>query len=199
MRFLVGMLVLVVVGTAGAVESVDVFGFLLEGSDGSAWDVVTSTSAAGEIVTVDLVLANPTLGGVTGWEACVEVTGDLINPVWTLHGASVLPIPEQGDGCFQVGISPLMPVLPSPPGMYRLATMTAVVPTPQSVAELRLYGMPGSTSFPDGVGYAGPDVGVLQAAGVVSAGAGGPAFIINGEAPVATDTPSFSTLKTIYR
>lgn len=199
MRFLIGMLVLVMGTTALAVEGADTFGFLLEGSDGSAWDVVTATSGDAEIVTLELYLANPTLGDVSAWEACVEITGDLVNPVWTVHGTSVLPIPEGGDGCFQVGIDPLTPVLPTPPGMFRLATLTAVVPTPQTVVALRLHGVPGSTTFPGTTGYAGPGGGDLQAAAVVSAGADGPAFIINGEAPVANDRFSFSTLKSTYR
>lgn len=199
MKVLMFLMCMGAAGLAGAVDDVDTLGFVVPGAE-DVWGAVLNTGAEGEIVTLYFELSNPSLGGVTGWEACVAIDGELINPVWTIHGTAPMPTPEPDeDGCFQVGISPLWPVEPRASGLIRLATLTAAVPTSQTRVELRIHGVPGSTTFPGTPGYAGPDPGMLAPLSVRSAGEDGPALVINGEAPVRTEELGWSHLKSMYR
>ena len=112
------------------------------------------TTSPFQSVTAYLVIWNPSAGGVSGWEAMIEVSGSPVAPAWTLTaGLDVDSDPNR----FQVGIglSPLA-LMPNGCGAVVLADWTGFVATTTNEISFWLRGVPGSVSFDGTPGYSGP-------------------------------------------
>lgn len=149
-----------------------------------------------EAVTFYLVIRNPSLGGVSGWEGVVEYTGSLTAPSWTL--AAGLDVDNANDTntyeSFQVGIG-LAPaaLTPNGSGNVVLATFTAFVLNPTNMASFHIRPVPGSTTFPDAPGYASPyDAGSFHTLTPGSGDFDVPVISINDPDCTVAPTPVFS-------
>jgi hypothetical protein len=185
------------------------------GMYGSTTDPVTTltTSAPFEQVNIYLMITNPSLGGVSGWECKVEITGDAFTaPGWTYGGGGLNVYDAVATGLFNVGIGPGADAIRSDvtTGACLIATLTAFVQLPTQSMELYVLPFPGSVTFPGdiGPGYVDPDnVGVVQTLVTATGGTDvegtwtrNPVFVVNpGVTPVSNEDTTWSTVKTLFR
>lgn len=113
-----------------------------------------ATSGSFQEVTLYLCAFNPTLGGVSGWEAAVEVEGGAVAPAWEISAGLDV---GGGDGWFQVGIGVGPDALRTVAGKVHLATWRGLVPSSDDVISFFIIPHPLSTSFDGTAGYANPD------------------------------------------
>lgn len=165
--------------------------------DQGATQFCRATSAPFESVFAYLCLTNPTCMDISGWEAIVRHEGDSpVSPAWGLPTPSVdvNPDPE----IFQVGISTLMPVLPTSP-IAVLATWNGFVAGPDDVIEFYVEGLQAQeTPY-----YSCPDaLDPIMCQVPTPFGPGGPCAMIAPDSiclPLANDEATFTTLKSLYR
>jgi len=164
-----------------------------------------TTSGPFEQITLHLLIANPSLGGVSGWEGIVEYTGSLTAPSWSLAAGLDVDSANDTDNHerFQVGIGEAPLALePNAAGNVVLATFSAFVLAPTDMIQFYIKGVPGSTSFPGPTpGYASPtDAGTLQASVNLVGDPDLPVFCINdGCTIVGNEDMTFSNVKALYR
>lgn len=180
--------------------------FLSTESDSPAQPTLNvTTTGAFEAVTFHLLIVDPSLGGVSGWEGLVEYTGTLTAPSWSLAAGLDVDSANDTDNHerFQVGIgeAPLA-LTPNTTGNVVLATFSAFVLAPTDVVEFYIKGVPGSTSFPGPTpGYASPtDAGTLQASVNLVGDPDMPVLCINSDCTiVGNEDMTFSSVKSLYR
>jgi len=165
----------------------------------------TTTSAPFEQVSLSLVIVDPSLDGVSGWEGVVEFTGSLTAPSWALTAG--LDVDSANDTNnhqrFQVGIglAPLA-LTPNAAGNVVVATFSAFVLAPTDQVSFFIKGVPGSTTFnPDTPGYASPTNAGIFAVSVNPTGDPElPVFAINHDPGiVANEDMTFSGVKALFR
>jgi hypothetical protein len=184
--------------TAFAYPGPDSMGMYLD-ADASGYPTLTyQTAAPFESVTLHLVISNPSLGAVSGWEARIETVGTPIAPAWALSaGLDVDADPNN----FQVGIgeSPLA-LTPNGNGNVLVASWTGFVSGTTDEIQFLVMGAPGSASFPDSPGYAGSTAGELHTLVSSTGGPTFPVFCINTDcAVVANEDMTFTNVKSLYR
>ena len=202
----VTLTVLALAATAFAYPGPDSMGLYLDADAAGTHTLTFATTAPFESVTLYLVISNPSLGGVSGWEAAVSIVGSVTAPAWTT--TSGLDVDSDLDTDiyerFQVGIgvsgTQPGPILPNASNNCLVASWTGFVLAPTDVVEFYIEGIPGSVSFPDGMGYAGPDDAGNLAAVVDNSGIGFPNFCINSDCTIiANEDMTFSNIKSLYR
>ena len=187
--------------TAMAYPGPDSIGLYLDGNAPSVagGDLTMNTAGAFESVTIYLCITNPTLGGVSGWEAVIETEGSPVAPAWTLTAGLDVDMTDTG---FQVGIglSPLA-LMPNANGSVILADWTGFIGLTTDVVKFYIKPVPGSVSFSDTAGYAAPDnAGSLMAVYSNTGGPDVPVFCINEDCmSVANDEMTFSGVKGLFR
>lgn len=163
-----------------------------------------TTTTPFEAITLYLCISNPSLGGVSGWEALVEFTGSLTAPGWTVAaGLDVDSNDTNNVERFQVGIG-LAPLAlePNANGNVVLATFEAFVLAPTNMVQFYIKRVPGSTTFPTSPGYAGPtDAGALAESVNLAGDPLLPVFCINdpGCSIVGNEDMTFSSVKSLFR
>jgi len=117
------------------------------------------TSVPFEQITLHLIVRNPSLGGVSGWEGVVEYTGSLTAPSWSLAAGLDVDSANDTDNHerFQVGIgeAPLA-LMPNAAGNVVLATFSAFVLSPLDDVRFFVGPIPGTTIYPGFGAYASP-------------------------------------------
>jgi hypothetical protein len=194
MKYLLpGFLALILSSSALAVDAIDTIGIMLDSeSTQLVWDTTVQTSAPFETLTLYVMIAGPTLGGVSGFECCVIMEGEGAI-AWNWSAGSL--IPEPIGSCFQAGF----PVRsPNTSDMVMVAYGTGIVRDPTDVLRVKIQGVPGSASFPDSPGYAGPSSGDLMALAVPNGDNSVASFVING-LPIANESMQWSQIKSLYR
>ncbi len=191
--FLSGLLVLVLSLPALAVDAIDTIGIMIDSeSTQIEWDTTVLTTVPYETLTLYVMIAGPSLGGVSGFECCVLMEGEGAI-AWNWSVGSL--IPEPIGSCFQAGFESRSP---NTSGMVMVAFGTGIVRDPNDVLHVRVCGVPGSVSFPDSPGYAGPDSGDLMALTVPNGDDSVASFVING-LPIANESMQWSRIKSLYR
>ena len=161
-------------------------------SDGATVNTLSTTNPFEEI-SVYVMILDPSLDGVSGWEAHIEVIGDHVAPSWEYAGGGLnVPAPPS----FNVGIGQGAYAVRAPDTSAALiATFTCFVQTPANEIFMVVSPYPGSATFPDdsGPGYVDPDdVNVVQALTIRDT----PAFIINEGPPAATTITTCNATQT---
>ncbi len=185
--------------TAFAYPGPDSMGMYLD-ADAAGYPTLTfQTAGPFESVTLHLVVSNASLGGVSGWEARILADGPVVAPAWNL--AAGLDVDDDPDN-FQVGIG-LSPaaLTPNGSGNILLASWTGFISGTTDEVRFMIMGVPGSVTFPDSPGYAGPDdAGALQSCVSNTGGPTFPVFCINVDCGlVGNEDMTFSNVKALYR
>jgi len=202
----IALTVLAFSATAFAYPGPDSMGLYLDADAAAPHSLTFSTTAPFQSVTLYLVISNPSLGGVSGWEAAVNIVGTPTAPAWTL--AAGLDVDSASDTStyqqFQVGIgvsgtSP-GPIMPNGSGNCLIASWTGFVLAPTDELQFFITGVPGSVSFAGTPGYASPtNAGLLQAA-FDNTSPLLPNFCINTDCMIIGNQDlTFSNVKALYR
>ncbi len=139
----------------------DVFDLVLDANSPDG-DRCYQTMSPFESVTLHLIVRNPTLGGVSGWECAIEADGNSLAPSWSLSAG--LDVDDRPD-VFQVGIGEYpSSLMPNAAGVVLLASWTGFIVSTTDRVCFKILPNPDSVTFPGAVGYASPyDAGDLQA------------------------------------
>ena len=157
----------------------------------------TYTTGPFEWVTIHVGIRNPSLGGVSGYEFAVWTEGDSVGANWSMAGCGEVSIPECNVPPFQHGLPDALS--PTPLGYVHLGTWTGLVQWTSDVVRFFLGPVPGSTTFPDSPGYAGPapESGSAPLT-TIQGGDDLPVFSIN-QVTVSAEARSWSAVKILYR
>ncbi|HPF36496.1 MAG TPA: FlgD immunoglobulin-like domain containing protein [Candidatus Krumholzibacteria bacterium] len=154
------------------------------------------TNAPFEQIDLSLIIRNPSLGGVSGWEGMVEFEGSLTAPSWTLRAGLDVDSAHDTNSSqrFQVGIglAPLA-LTPNAAGNVVLATFSAFVLGPTDQVRFFIRPNPASTIFdPLAPGYAGPvSADTFAATSTYSGNFDQPVFWLNTPGCDPSPTPVF--------
>lgn len=156
------------------------------------------TSIPFEWITIHLGILNPSLGGVSGWECDTWTEGLALAPLWSIPSCGIIPECSMPPFQIDIGFDPNS-LEPSSAGLVYLGSWTAGIPFPTEVVSFHIGPVPGSVSFPDSPGYAGPTPeSGLASLTTIQGGASIPVFSINQET-VEQNNASWSAVKALYR
>jgi hypothetical protein len=155
----------------------------------------TTTSAPFAPVAGYLIATNITTdAGISGWEASVQIVGNLVAPAWVVAGGGTnfLTAPN-----FAVGVGTVAP-LPYSPAIV-LATVNAFVMAPADMITFFVRPIP-TPSIPGHPVYAaGNNEFDLRPLGQSTGGADFPVAAINGDCPVPNESSTWGELKALFR
>lgn len=112
-------------------------------------------------VTAYLIVRDASCGGVSGWEAMVEIDGVVTAPSWTLTAGMDFDFndtPTVQRFSVGIGVTPNA-LLPDACGIVHLATFSGFIQQLTDQVSFYIKGVPGSVTFPDppSPGYVCPD------------------------------------------
>lgn len=194
MKFRLAILLLLALPLVVSAQT-DTILFFTGTTEAPAYPTEIYTTTPVEAVEIHLGLLDPSLSGISSWEASVDVEGMVIAPTWFVPGCGL--IPECGMPPFQIGLIQSDPLEPGQ--LYLLATFTAFIMSPTDVVRFSISPVPGSVSFPDSPGYAGPAPDYELAPMTTIAGNEPvPVFTIN-QQTVSEAPASWGSVKRLYR
>jgi hypothetical protein len=138
-------------------------------------------------------VANPTGYQVAAWEAMIEITNAAayVATLTLTGGTNFGTPPEYIVGC---GASPLQP---NSVNVIPLMNIDLLILDDSAPIEVYVRPVPGSLSFPDGVGYA-YDAGFPVDCFPSTGGFDTPVFRVNGACLVADEGATWGAVKSIY-
>lgn len=170
--------------------------------------VTTLTTTAGfQQFEVYMMITNPSLEGVSGWECKVNVDGPVVAGAWTLAaGTDYNADPELFTVGIGIGVNAIR--TDTETNSCAIASYAGYIMNITDQVTFTIRPFPGSVTFHPGPGYVAPDdAGIIQDL-VMSTGGyldgatwvENPAFVINQAlAPIANEDVTWAGVKTLFR
>ena len=195
LAFMIAVLCLSAPVSAQSPFPIDGFVYVLDAETGAPGMYGSVALEPLEPLTIHLCIANPSLGGVSYWEANPTMDGFfLVTSRSVTAGMDSVDLDHIGF-MVSIGTGP-QALLPNASGLVHVASMTGYIILPGDVVTFGI----GSVWFgePPMPRYEGPD-GIASADLVGDPGQGCPWFVINDTCEVAAPAASWGSVKSLYR